>query len=624
MPATKTSQRALEEQERRRQFQATIPQCFCPRCTTLTYASDSECFDCGLPRPGAGWPPLDECPDSWVGETIEDRYLVTKPIAQGHGSRIYRADSRIIPRSFGIKIMDVTGGPSLDQEGLRRRLRREIEVLSSLRNPHIVSFYDIVELPADRIAFVMDLIDGVALDELVEREAPLDLGRSLGLLRQLANGVYEAHEAGLVHRDLKPSNVMVEKLPAGDDFVRILDFGVVWVRGTVRDTGVFDELPLFASPEQVQDESSDQRTDIYSIGALAFLLLTGRAPFSGDTMLDVVDAILEEELPSLRKIARRPFPQAVEHFVASLLARDRADRPDSLSSVIEELDELLRDADDAAPDSADLIPNPGHTAMGLIPTLGEASSPVLKLETSEMTEVSESRVERAPSVVACVRDEYAFLRDGEIVWVDGDGEHTTAWRPSTAVLAMAIADDFAVFTLEDGSVIRVRRDGEADVMFQDPRRTPMFAIATDRAGRSMVAGSESGRLYAYRGRGGWTRLGSGSLPVTAVGLSARGDQFAVARGGNVQIFSGTALSHTPAFPLPMDRPVLDIAFSSDDYLIAILTEGGTVILASVITGQEFMRLDSGDTTLRGVTFSADNHIMGLFRDGSRVVLRALT
>ena len=165
MPATKTSQRALEEQERRRQFQATIPQCFCPRCTTLTYASDSECFDCGLPRPGAGWPPLDECPDSWVGETIEDRYLVTKPIAQGHGSRIYRADSRIIPRSFGIKIMDVTGGPSLDQEGLRRRLRREIEVLSSLRNPHIVSFYDIVELPADRIAFVMDLIDGVALDD---------------------------------------------------------------------------------------------------------------------------------------------------------------------------------------------------------------------------------------------------------------------------------------------------------------------------------------------------------------------------------------------------------------------------------------------------------------------------
>jgi len=603
-----------------------VPRHFCPACTALAYETDELCFDCGEVRPAEGWPPVSEAADPWLGSVVEARYLVTRHIATGANARVYRADSKVIPRSFAIKFMNVAGGPDLDQEGMRRRLRRGVEALSALRNPHIVGFYDVIELEPDHIAFVMDLVDGLPLEAFVRREGPIDILRSLGLLRQLANGVFEAHESGLVHLDLKPSNVMVEKLPAGDDFIRILDFGVVWVRGTAADTGAYEEAPVFTSPEQIRNEKPDHRADIYGIGALGFFLLTGQPPFDRDSVVAGVDALLGEPPPTLEDVVGDFFPAAVEALIATLLAKDPNDRPQSLSEVLDWLDDIIAELT-REPSAADWedeeLPGPGSTAMGLIPTLGDASSPLLKLDAAGMSDVSEALADEAVTVVACDGERYAFVRGDSVVRVDGEERAETSWASSAPVTAMAIADDFVLFGLADGTIARVFRDGRSEKMFQDPRLAAIRAVATDRKGNSMVAGSESGRLYAWRGEGGWARLGAGERAITALGLSARGDQFAVARGNEVQMFN-TTMSHTPTFPLPVRDAIVSVAFSSDDYLIAVLTEDGTVVLESVLTGQEFMRLETENPDLKDVTFSTDNHIMGLFREGDRVILRALT
>ena len=620
MSSWRTKERAADEQERRREFQKNVPAHFCPACSALTYENEETCFDCGEARPADGWPAVSASADPWLGQVVENRYLVTKHIATGANARVYRADSRIIPRSFAIKFMNVSGGPDLDKEGLRRRLRRGVEVLSSLRNPHIVGFYDVVELGHEYIAFVMDLIEGVPLEAFVRKEGPIDVVRALGLLRQLANGVYEAHVSGLLHLDLKPSNVMVEKLPAGDDFIRILDFGVVWVRGTADDSGAYEGSAVFASPEQLRGEELDNRADVYAIGALAFFLLTGKPPYDRGADLAKISRL---PVPSLEDAARVPFPAAVEEVVESLLARNRADRPSDLSEVTAWLDSIIDEVvHDSTPALDGDFDSPKATAMGLIPTLGEASSPVLQIDTSGMSDVSEALVEEAPVAMACDGNRYAFVRAGSIAWVDEE-RHEVQWTPPSPIRSMALADDFVLFGLANGTITRVFRDAREETMFQDPRMVAMTAVATDRAGKTMVAGSESGRLYAYRGGTGWGRLGAGENAITALGLSAKGDQFAVARETNIQIFN-TKMSHTPTFPLPVQDPVVSVAFSPDDYLIAVLTSTGTVVLESVLTGQEFMRLETGNQNLCDVTFSADNHIMGLFREGERVVLRALT
>ncbi len=614
-----------KKQERLRQFQKLPPTHFCSRCSNVLYEEDERCLDCDERRPEEGWPALANAGDPWLGKIVQDRYLVTKLLAVSDSARIYRADSRIIPRSFAIKVMDVRSGPRLDRDGLRRRLTAEVEALSSLRNPHLVGFYDVVELE-EHIAFIMDLVDGLPLDRWMAEHGRAHLPQALALLRQLANGVFEAHEQGLVHRSLKPSNVMIEKLPAGDDFVRILDFGVVWVRGTVSTTGAYDETPVFASPEQIRDEPTDLRTDIYSIGALAYYLIAGRPPFTGTNIVEAVDAILTEEPRKLSDVRKRFVPGPIERFVAHLLAKSPRDRPQSLADVIETLDDLIDDALNepvTLDDIEDFLGTSGATSLGLIPTLGDASSPVLTVDRSEMSDISEVQVDEPVLHMSCRGRNYAFLRDGNLCVVRNGITVEVAFEPDAEVASMEMGPSWCVFGLENGTIVRVHFDGTIEEMFQDPRRAPMTAISTDQTGETMVAGSESGRLYGWSESTGWGRLGASEEPVFALTLNAKGDQFAIGRGSAIQMMSLTS-SHAPTFPLPVKGLIRSLAFSSDDYLIAVLTDRGEVVLESVLTGQEFLRVETNDPNLLDISFSDDNDLLGVFAEDGGVKLRKLT
>lgn len=316
----------------------------------MLFADDEMCLECRVARPSQGWPELGRTTDPWLGRTLADRYLLTRRIGQGASGNVYRAESLTIARQFAVKIIPLDNADSsIKAEHIEARLNREISALGHLRNPHIVSFYDVVPVGERAVALLMDLIDGETLEALVATGGPMDMVRACQVLRQIANGVHEAHEAGMIHRDLKPENVMIERLPAGDDFVHILDFGIVWREGDVRVTQGFLGTPLYASPEQAVGGELDRRADIYALGGVFFFMLTGRPPFFDNNVYNVLKAHVSTQPPSLAEVAtNRDFPDALEALVRKMLAKSPNDRPQSLSGVIYTLDQLVIELSEAA------------------------------------------------------------------------------------------------------------------------------------------------------------------------------------------------------------------------------------------------------------------------------------
>jgi eukaryotic-like serine/threonine-protein kinase len=169
------------------------------------------------------------------------------------------------------------------------RFEREVQMTSTLTHPNTVQIYDYGHADDGTFYYVMEFLPGLTLQQLVEREGPLSAGRTIRILRQLCGALREAHAAGLIHCDVKPGNTIICDRGGEHDVAKLLDFGLVRTLGWRQDAGRFTErgviqgTPAFMSPEQALGGNLDSRTDIYSLGAVAYFLLTGEAPFAGSS-----------------------------------------------------------------------------------------------------------------------------------------------------------------------------------------------------------------------------------------------------------------------------------------------------------------------------------------------------
>jgi serine/threonine-protein kinase len=182
------------------------------------------------------------------------------------------------------------------------RFRREAQLAARLRHPNVVDIYDIGGRYG-LLWYTMELVDGPNLAQLVEREGPLPLERVLRLLREGLSALSQAHAAGMVHRDIKPENMLVE--PSGA--LKITDFGLALaLRGAGRFGGATSQsgTPQFAGPEQLLGEKVDQRTDLYSLGAVGYFVLLGRPPFTGRHVNEILAKQTTDTVPDL--LAERP------------------------------------------------------------------------------------------------------------------------------------------------------------------------------------------------------------------------------------------------------------------------------------------------------------------------------
>jgi hypothetical protein len=253
----------------------------------------------------------------------------------GHGGMgvVYRARHRQLDRLVALKVLS----PRLMATAeARRRFEREIRVLGSLHHPGIVMATDANRI--DGAAYlVMELIDGVDLARLVRQEGPLTIAEACEAGRQIADALATAHGAGTIHRDIKPSNVMIDRLGR----VKLLDFGLAHLAEASTESldtslgrllGTLD----YMAPEQADcHRPLDARVDLFGLGATLFYLLTGQPPHgdrSRGSLLAQLRALVAEEPPRVRTL-RADVPPELDHFIARLLSRDPADRPESAESV---------------------------------------------------------------------------------------------------------------------------------------------------------------------------------------------------------------------------------------------------------------------------------------------------
>jgi serine/threonine-protein kinase len=264
---------------------------------------------------------------------------------------VWRAEHRMLARPAAIKliraeVLGATGGARLQAI---RRFEREAQATARLQSVHTVELYDYGRADDGTFYYVMELLDGFDLHRLVEQFGPLPPERVVHLLRQVCASLAEAHEAGLVHRDIKPANIYVCRRGRDVDFVKVLDFGLVKHGGETREDAdqlsgaalVAGGTPAYMAPEQAVGEAElDARADLYSVGCVAYWLVTGTAVFTGRTPVEtmMMHVHREPDPPSAR--TGSPLPAELEAVVLACLAKDPAARPRTADELAERLGSL--------------------------------------------------------------------------------------------------------------------------------------------------------------------------------------------------------------------------------------------------------------------------------------------
>jgi eukaryotic-like serine/threonine-protein kinase len=270
---------------------------------------------------------------------LVDRYVLIERIGQGATGVVWLAHDEKLERDVAVKVLRPSVASDAEQ---RQRFAREARLLAQLSNDHIVRVFDYVD-DGEQAFLVMENVDGVDLGRATAAARPLPVDEAAAYLAPVAQALAYAHRKGVVHRDLTPANVLIERRTGR---VVTTDFGMARLArssgSTLTATGTLIGTPEYWSPEQARGRPTDVATDMYALGCMLFLLLTGRLPFEGDDRLAVGLRRAHEAAPSLRA-GRRDAPARVVELVDSLLAHDPADRPTAAAAATE-LAALRQDA----------------------------------------------------------------------------------------------------------------------------------------------------------------------------------------------------------------------------------------------------------------------------------------
>jgi tRNA A-37 threonylcarbamoyl transferase component Bud32 len=271
------------------------------------------------------------------------QYALEELIGQGGMGKVYKASHTMLQRPTAIKLIE----PHQADEQTISRFEREVRLASELTHPNTIQIYDYGRTDDGVFYYVMEFLPGVNLSDLVSFDGPLPVARAIYILRQLCGSLAEAHGKGLVHRDVKPANIMLCEQGGQYDFVKVLDFGLVKRVSALDDTQVTrsEELsgtPLYIAPERIREPSIvDPRSDLYSVGTVAFYLLTGQYVFEGGTPIDILHKVMNDEPRRPSEVAKQEVPAKLERLVLDCLAKDPDDRPADISVAIEMLDCLM-------------------------------------------------------------------------------------------------------------------------------------------------------------------------------------------------------------------------------------------------------------------------------------------
>ncbi len=265
---------------------------------------------------------------SWLGS-----YVLDHPLGQGGMADVFLGHHAVLGRPAAMKILHP------GRIATARRFEQEARLASRLEHPNLVQVFEYGETPEGRLYYAMEYVKGLTLAQLLALEGRVPLARALHLLRQIASALEEAQRVGLLHRDLKPANIMVCARGGTADLIKVLDFGIAC---SISGGDASPELvgtPAYIAPERIRSEDArDPRSDVYSFGAVAFHLLTGRNVFEGASPAELLYQALTAERPSASQFRGSLLPEPLEALIRNCLSLD----PESRPADFREIGELLR------------------------------------------------------------------------------------------------------------------------------------------------------------------------------------------------------------------------------------------------------------------------------------------
>jgi len=331
----------------------------CPRCEHDNPSDSAYCSRCGtqlIRQPSAAsltqTATFLASPRALaVGGTFAGRYQVTEELGKGGMGRVYKAFDTEIREHVALKVLN----PEIaSDETIIERFRNELKLARRISHRHVCRMYDLGR--AEETTYItMEYVSGEDLKALLRRIGHLPAGRAVRVSEQVAEGLTEAHRAGVVHRDLKPQNIMIDR----EGNARIMDFGIaraLRAKG-ITDPGMVIGTPDYMAPEQLEGQDADERTDIYALGAILYEMLTGGPPFEGETPLAVAMKHKTEKPPDPRE-TNAQVPETLSRLILRCLEKDREKRFQSAEEVLTGLRALGRQ-----------LPSTGATRGGITKTL---------------------------------------------------------------------------------------------------------------------------------------------------------------------------------------------------------------------------------------------------------------
>jgi len=277
-------------------------------------------------------------------------YELTERLGKGGMGEVWRARHQMLARPAAIKLIRsdrTTGTSASDAEYYLERFQREVQATASLRSPNTIEIYDYGITPDRAFYYVMELLDGEDLDGLIKEYGPMPPARVIHILRQMCHSLAEAHDAGLVHRDIKPANVFLCRLGRDVDFIKVLDFGLVkkirqMQSAHLTQVGTFAGTPAFGSPEAAAGKVNElgPASDIYSVGCVAYWLLTGETVFKATGAMEMLASHIRDEPVPPSERCDLDLPPEMDVAILRCLEKDpeaRIGTADELDSLLEEL-----------------------------------------------------------------------------------------------------------------------------------------------------------------------------------------------------------------------------------------------------------------------------------------------
>jgi len=330
--------------------------------------------------------------DQLLNRDIDGRFRIIERIGKGGMGAVYKAVQASVGREIALKVL--SRSLATDPVAVSRFLQ-EASAASKLTHPNTVTLFDFGQTSEGLLYIAMELLPGASLDRLIIDEAALSLDRTVNILVQICNSLSEAHSMGIIHRDLKPDNIRIFEQYGIADFVKVLDFGVAKLIAENRvknltETGIVCGTPYYMSPEQIQGEDVDLRTDIYSSGVIFYEMLCGTPPFVGQNTLKILLKHLQKEPLPLKEV--KPdllLPPSVERLINRCLDKDPDKRPQSMEELKSELLALIEapiqsSISPAAPSESETLPPSRDTVTHKIPKLDSRHDSRSKIKTPEV------------------------------------------------------------------------------------------------------------------------------------------------------------------------------------------------------------------------------------------------